>query len=96
MLDEFSAPSTTKTKTMPTTKTAKNAPKKAKQTVEVEQTGEYRTGYLQAVAEAVSSIDHLTKSLYLDSKLNETELEKCLAALRTLRIRVQMMEVEQG
>ena len=81
---------------MPTTKTSKNAPKKVKQTVEVEQTGEYRTGYLQAVAEAVSSIDHLTKSLYLDSRYNETELAKCLAALTTLRIRVQLLEIEQG
>lgn len=81
---------------MPTTKTTKNAPKKAKQTVEVEQTGEYRTGYMQAVAEAVGAIDHLTKSLYLDSKYNETELAKCLAALTTLRIRVQLLEIEQG
>jgi len=81
---------------MPTTKTTKNAPKKAKQIVEVEQTGEYRTGYIQAVAEAVEAIDNMTKSLYMDSKYNETELAKCLAALQTLRIRVQLLEIEQG
>jgi hypothetical protein len=82
---------------MPTaTKTTKKAPKKAKEVIPVEQTGEYRTGYLQAVAEAVGAIDHMTKSLYMDSKYNETELAKCLAALTTLRIRVQLMEVEQG
>lgn len=81
---------------MPATKAPKSALKKANQIVEVEQTGEYRTGYLQAVAEAVSTIDNLTKSLYLDSNLSETELAKCLAALQTLRIRVQILEVEQG
>ena len=77
---------------MPTTKTTKKAP----EPVQVEQTGEYRTGYIQAVAEAVEAIDNMTKSLYLDSKYNETELAKCLAALQTLRIRVQILEIEQG
>jgi hypothetical protein len=70
--------------------------KKVKEPVQVEQTGEYRTGYLQAVAEAVEAIDNMSKSLYMDSKYNETELAKCLAALQTLRIRVQIMEIEQG
>ena len=70
--------------------------KKAKEPVQVEQTGEYRTGYLQAVAESVSMIDNLTKSMYMDSSLSKSELEKCLSALQKLRIRVQTLEVEQG
>lgn len=82
---------------MPTaTKTTKKALKKVEAPIEVEQTENYRKGYLQAVAEAVSTIDNLTKILYLDSKLNESELAKCLETMQTLRRRVQVLQIEQG